>query len=151
MEDIKSIVAFGRRYNMTYAEVVKAIGDNRITLEAVIEKGGYEQKTDEIEDEYYIPPERLGICPVCGMKFEKLRSDQRYCCSYCYYEHQAQQKAERKHKAPAERVCAYCGKVFISTEVRRRKYCSERCAFMGKDVLLERYRQQKASERNGET
>lgn len=150
MEDIKSIAMYGNEHHMTYAEVVKEISDGRLTLEFVIDRSSYKQDITEYEDEYLIPPDRLGICPTCGNRFEKERRTQRFCSSYCYYEHQAKKRAEKEQKLPTERKCAYCGKTFISTEVRRRKYCSERCAFMGKDIVLEEYRNRKAREHNGE-
>lgn len=60
-------------------------------------------------------------CAVCGEEYRQTRSDQLYCSSGC-----ASRAWRFKH--PRMVNCYYCKRSFDASVVKRRKYCSQKCA-----------------------
>jgi 5-methylcytosine-specific restriction endonuclease McrA len=65
------------------------------------------------------------VCAVCGKTFLKQGSAQKYCSDECL---KASLRSKYVSKArPKKKVCAECGKGFITYKKGNRKHCSEEC------------------------
>ncbi|MCL2038930.1 MAG: hypothetical protein FWG85_00705 [Bacteroidetes bacterium] len=67
----------------------------------------------------------IKICDNCGKEFETHKNRKRFCCIKCGQEYHTSLKLipNKIHI-----ICEYCGKVFISEQGTRRKYCSKECS-----------------------
>lgn len=74
-------------------------------------------------------------CPVCGVRFTRMRRDQRCCSEKCS---QVLCQRERRHREPVEATCPMCGEKFEKRHGNR-KYCSILC----KNRAYERKRRKK--------
>ena len=75
---------------------------------------------------------RTYICDNCGKEFETTNSysekHNKFCSNAC--------KSAYRRKIGAdnvEKVCEYCGKIFISNKYSKRRYCGRSCAAYGRN------------------
>ena len=78
--------------------------------------------------------EEMGICPVCGTEFKKVRKSHIYCSKKCTnyaWKNGYNKKRKQLEKDPiihirnSKKICDYCGKEYFGK--RNSKYCSQTC------------------------
>ena len=81
--------------------------------------------------------EEMGICPVCGTEFKKVRKSHIYCSKKCTsYASLKRSKENKKNLAKdqiidirnSKKICVYCGKEYFGK--RNSKYCSYTCRML---------------------
>lgn len=74
----------------------------------------------------------IGICNVCGKRFNKYRSFQKYCSDACRSKMLGRARKYRKTKI-VEKVCPTCKKVF-KTNLKHKIFCSHECYLKARET-----------------
>lgn len=94
-------------------------------------------------------------CPVCRKSFTQVRTNQVACSKECRYKRARKiiyevNEANRERLRSIPRKCEQCGRDFLYSKVKRRKYCGMFCAAEARDKKQAGYREMKRSARNEE-
>lgn len=109
MESNKEIIRL-KNSGLGYKRIAKQTGISINTIRKIIQR--------------YFGKE--GFCRNCGKPLTG-KSNQLFCSEHCRYEWTKKNCDLITSTSSCERKCKYCGKVFHSYGVGKRKYCSHDC------------------------